>query len=115
MRSRTRLGFGLTACVHSVVLLAAVLSGSACSCLPIDYEEVDLATVPTGALESARRKAPGFAFHRAWRVASAHAANADVGFESYLLRGRADWCQSRDIRADVWGSDPVPQTLEPIK
>jgi hypothetical protein len=114
MPGSRRVGFWLAVSVHSLVILTAVISGVACSCLPTVYEEINLASVPPLGLRQARERAPGFLFHRAWIIVEPGIVEPARAPQSILLRGRAGWYESRDIEVALGGTETGPQLLEPI-
>ncbi len=113
MRRRKRLGIGISIVVLGLALVVVVLVNSACSCLPIVYEEVDLGDLPAQVLEKARGSAPGLVFHRAWKFADD--GRFDEGISGYLLRSRGHWFQSRDIKVHMSSLDTAPEYLRPIE
>jgi hypothetical protein len=113
MKRRKRLRAAITVAVLSLALVVIVFVNSVCSCLPDEYEEVDLAAVPAQVMEKARGLAPGLIFHRAWKFAPGGRFETQ-GISGYLLRSRVSWYESRDITVR-FGYIGGPEWLEPIE
>jgi hypothetical protein len=110
-----KLRAGITVAVLGLGLVGIVLTSSVCSCLPDVYEEMDLAAVPAHVMEKAHSLAPGLIFQRAWKFAPGGRFETDVELTGYILRGRVNWYQSRDIEVRLGDFRPGPEYLEPIK